>query len=109
MMSLAIADRITPEDQAYCEGDISLQEIEMAIKRLNRNKSLGINSLPGKFYLTFRELLTPLLLRLFVYMENSGKVAGNFLTGMITLIYQNKGDEEGLENNRPLSLLYTDY
>ena len=57
--------RLNQEQIENMNRKITSNEIETAIKNLPTNKSLGPDGFTGEFYQTFREELTPILLKLF--------------------------------------------
>ena len=84
---------------------ITSTEIETLVKNLPTNKSPGPD---GKFYQTFREELTPILLKLFQYIAEGGTLPNSFYEATITLIPKPDEDVTKKENYRPISLMNKD-
>ena len=78
--------RLNHEEIENINRPITSTEIETVIKNLPTNKSQGPDGFTGKFYQTFREELTPILLKLLQNIAEGGTLPNSFYKATITLI-----------------------
>ena len=57
--------KLSQEETDNLNKPISSNKIKAVIKNLPQNKSAGPDGFPGEFYQTFKEEITPVLLKLF--------------------------------------------
>ena len=82
-------------------GPITRTEIETVIKKLPTNKSPGPDGVTGGFHQTFREELTPILLKLFQKIAEEGIIQNSFYEATITQIPKPDKHTTKKENYRP--------
>ena len=78
--------RLTQEEIENINRPITSNEIETVIKNLPTNKSPGPDSFTGEFYQTFREEITPSLLKPFQNIAERETLPGLFHKDTIILI-----------------------
>ena len=78
------------------------------MKNLPTNKSPGAGGFTGKFYQTFREELTPMLLKIFQNIAEGGTLPNSFYNATITLIPKPDKDVTKKENYRAISPMNID-
>ena len=78
--------RLNQEEIENMNRPITSTEIEPVIKNLPTNKSPKPDGITGLFYQTFREELTPILLKLFQNIAEGGTLPNSFYEATVTLI-----------------------
>ena len=101
--------RISADEQDMCDRGITVEEIQIAIKNAKNNKSPGSDGLSSEFYKEFADVLAPILLMVYQSMEEGQMVPESMATGVITILFKNRGSRLELGNYRPISLLNSDY
>ena len=100
--------RLKQEEVENIKRPITSTEIETVIKNLPTNKSPGPDGFTGEFYQTFREELTPILLKFFQNITEGGTLSNSLYVATITLIPKADKDVTKKENYRPISLMNID-
>ena len=77
--------KLNQEEIDQLDRPITRNEIAYVIKTLRTNKSPGPDGFTGKFYQTYEEEFTPILLKLFQKVEE-GTLPKTFYDATITLI-----------------------
>ena len=83
-----ILPRLNQEEIENMNRPITSNELETVIKNLPTNKSQGPDGFTGEFYQTFREELTPIILKLFQNIAEKGTLPNSFYEATITLIFK---------------------
>ena len=96
--------RLNQEEIENMKRPSTNNEIETMIKNLTTNTTPGPDGFIGVFYQTFREELTPILLKLFQKIAEEGTLPNSFYEATITLIPKPDKDTTKEENYSPVSL-----
>ena len=104
----SVSNRLSADQSALCEGEITLAEITNAVKDLNSGKSPGPDGLSAEFYVKFWDLLGPFLVRVFNVCFLNSEMCDSMKVSHTRVIYK-KGDVKSLKNWRPISLHNVDY
>lgn len=78
--------QVSNSDQMMLNRDLSVEELEFALKEMKNGKSPGCDGLPPEFYKKFWNLLGPLLLESFNHSFATGSLTPDQRRGVIALI-----------------------
>ena len=100
--------RLNQEEKENINRPITSTEIETVIKNLPTNQSPGPDGFAGEFYQTFREELTPILLKLLQNTAEERTLPNSFYEATINPIPKPDKDVTKKKNYRPISLMNID-
>lgn len=107
-LSMVDLPSLSEEEQKYIGGDITLEEVQQAIKSLRSGKSPGEDGLPTDFYKTFSDVVSPRLLTVFQDALKRGSLPDSMRVAIITLIHKKGKDPQQCGSYRPISLINVD-
>ena len=92
-----------------CEADISMSEVEKAMKSLALDKSPGSDGLTSNFYRHFCQFIKDLVFNMLKEISESQTLPTTMKQGIITLIPKPGKNPKLTDNLRPITLLNNDY
>jgi exonuclease III len=101
--------KISDDDRAECDLDISLTEVAKALKELKNGKTPGTDGFPPDYYKFFWKDLGILVYESIQHAWTKKEMSVDQKRGVINLIPKKDKDVRMLKNWRPISLLNTDY
>ena len=105
---LNFIDRQLSNDECLLlEVPITINEIFNAIKKMNINKSPGLDGLPIEFYIKFWEIIKNEITKVIINITKGMLLEEKQRRAIITLIHKD-GDLNQLKNWRPISLICAD-
>ena len=78
--------KLNEEEAENLNRTITADEIEAVIRKLPTHKRPGPEGFTGEFYKAFKEVLTPILHRLFEKIQTAGRLPNSFHEASIILI-----------------------
>ncbi|KAJ1091063.1 hypothetical protein NDU88_004191 [Pleurodeles waltl] len=107
-----LADSLLPQlpqtDRDGIETPITIEEIELALAQLPRNKALGADGLPSEYYKAYLPSLKSHLLGVFQEAWTKESLPISQREAMIVVLPKQGRDHTDVKSYRPLSLLNTD-
>ena len=108
---MAAVQALQPAGAVEADGspDVSEAEVCAAMAASRPGTAPGPDGLPLTVYKRFKDLLLPVMVRVFVAVGSTGMVPAHFLDGAITTILKPGANPLEAVGYRPITLLNTDY
>ena len=107
-LSESTIPKLSETEKQKCEGYITKEECEKAVKYMKENKSPGLDGLSIEFYKTFWNELSGILIDSYNEAFETGELSDSRNLSVLSLIFK-KGNRSELKNYRPISLSNVDY
>ena len=99
-----------PEDiRLQQEQQITIQDLQEAIKTMKNNKTPGEDGIPADFYKVFWNQLKTPFMQMVLDCYQQEELHSTARSGILNLIPKPKKDARYIKNLRPITLLNTDY
>lgn len=102
-----VTKKLTPGEKNSMDREITLEELEKAVMKLQRGKSPGPDGIPVDFYQRFWSHIHPLYKDYINAIKTTTFPAQKNIS-ITTLIYKDKGEKVLLKNYRPIALMNVD-
>ncbi len=100
--------RISQMDKESLEAPLSLEELHVSLKSLQKGKSPGLDGLPPELYLEIWDLVGILMLNSFNFAIEHGAFHRDQKTSLISLLLKKEKDPLDCSSYRPISLIPCD-
>ncbi len=100
--------RISQMDKESLEAPLSLEELHVSLKSLQKGKSPGLDGLPPELYLEIWDLVGILMLNSFNFAIEHGVFHRDQKTSLISLLLKKGKDPLDCSSYRPISLIPCD-
>ncbi len=100
--------RISQMDKESLEAPLSLEELHVSLKSLQKGKSPGLDGLPPELYLEIWDLVGILMLNSFNFAIEHGAFHRDQKTSLISLLLKKGKDPLDCSSYRPISLIPCD-
>ena len=101
--------KVPEEIRMEQEKQISMKDLQQAIKLMNNNKTPGQDGIPVDFYKVFWNQLKQPFMNMLQEVYQSEKLHTTAREGILNLIPKQNKDTRRIQNLRPITLLNTDY
>ena len=95
--------------KAPCDAEISMKELDIALKQMSVGKSPGQDGLTSNFYTFFWEDMKELLFTALKECIKNNNLLATMKQGIIILLPKAGKDKRYIDNPRPITLLNVDY
>ena len=101
--------KVSEEKRLLQEEEITLEELQTAIKGMNNNKTPGQDGIPVDFYKVFWKQLKDSFLQMVQEVYQKEQLHATARKGILNLIPKGNKDTRFVKNLGPITLLNTDY
>ena len=101
--------KVPEEIKTQQNQQITIQELENAIKTMNNNKTPGEDGLPVEFYKVFWTKIKNIFYEMVLWSHQTEILHQSARTGILNLIPKPNKDSRYIKNLRPITLLNVDY